>query len=87
MEFPQDNDTMPLKDGFNFTPLFQGQRVRMRVAPKTLEAIGRGEGYKGMVQDLDTQKVYSVYGRPCGVPHCYCDAEIVEVRSCSRVGW
>ena len=29
MESPQDNETMPLKDGFNFTPIYQGQRVRM----------------------------------------------------------
>jgi hypothetical protein len=63
MESPQDNDTMPLKDGFNFTPVFKGVRVRMRISDSDLAlASRRGLYFRGWVTDLDTGIKYDVYG-------------------------
>jgi hypothetical protein len=77
METPQDNDTMPLKDGFfNFTPMFNGERVRMRIDEVLAGDDTRGPGFHGYVVDLDTKQRYAVYGHPCGLPNCYCDARI-----------
>jgi hypothetical protein len=33
----------------------------------------------GTITDLDTGERYLIQGRPCEIPDCYCDAEIVEV--------
>lgn len=82
MESPQDNETMPLKDGFNFTPIFEGQRVRMRLDPRDLHMAGtKGLGFRCKVRDLDTKLSYDVYGITCSAPGCDCDARIVEYGS------
>jgi hypothetical protein len=74
----QPNDGKPLTDGFNFTPIYKGERVRMRA--KFDGAIReRKRGFQGMVTDLDSGKRYRVYGRDCGL-QCYCDAEIKNDR-------
>jgi hypothetical protein len=79
MESPQDNDTMPLKDGFNFTPMFNGVRVRMRISAGDLGLASRQRlGYRTWVTDLDTGLRYDVYGLGCGNPRCYCDAQIFQ---------
>jgi len=85
MEGPQDNETMPLKDGFNFTPIYKGQRVRMRA--EGLETEGRlfvagvrttRPGVMGVVRDQDTQIPWVVESRECSIPGCFCDAEIIR---------
>ena len=53
---------MPLRNGFNFTPMFQGERVRMRAygldRKGTLMVAGdrsvRRSEFTGVVEDLDT---------------------------------
>jgi hypothetical protein len=84
VESPQDNETMPLKDGFNFTPLFKGQRVRMRA--QAMDSTGRAfisgalrirqGGMRGVVRDSDTNLVYMVISKACEIDGCWCDAEI-----------
>lgn len=82
MEYPQNNETMPLKDGFNFTPRMRiGDgfiRVRMRISETDHNSLGRGRGLQGIVTDLDTGKRYKVYGASCGLPRCMCDSKITE---------
>ena len=87
MESPQDNDTMPLKDGFNFTPIYAGgmdlaligTRVRMRISADDLAlASKRRLGYRTWVTDLDTKLRYYVYGLACSAPRRYCDAQIFQ---------
>ena len=81
MESPQDNATMPLKDGFNFTPIYNGQRVRMRVGDNELPpshirySPGEEIGYIG---DLDTGTTYRLVARACYLPSSGCDAEIMD---------
>lgn len=85
MEKPQDNDTMLLKDGFNFTPIDEadGQRCRMRISgadlTNVLNRANRRPGFIFTVTDLDTNKRYRVQSRPCNLPRCYCDASIREL--------
>lgn len=76
---PIDNHE-PLKDGFNFTPLYQGERVRLRISREDRDGTCgyRGPGLKGVITDLDTGKQYKVYGRSCGLPRCMCDSEIKD---------
>lgn len=80
MEYPQNNNTQPLADGFNFTPYSPdlGCRVRMRI-DRTLLRGSRGRGLRGIVTDLDSGIKYKVYGMSCGLPRCMCDAKIVEI--------
>lgn len=76
---PRDN-SVPLTDGFNFTPIYKGKRVKLRLGEADRKVIGyRGLGLRGTVTDLDTGKTYKVYGRSCGLPNCQCDSEIKEV--------
>lgn len=85
MEAPQDNETMPLKDGFNFTPMFNGQRVRMRALGLNPEGQAflansrqvRASGVLGIVRDTDTHIAWVVKSRECSLDGCYCDAEII----------
>jgi hypothetical protein len=73
---------MPLTDGFTFTPVFRGRRVRMRLSAEDDKRIdGRGPGPRGVVTDLDTGKRYRVYGKRCSLPKCYCDAKITRFRA------
>jgi len=75
---PMDN-SVPLRDGFNFTPIYRGKRIRMRITPKDMrfiDRLGRIRGFRGVVTDLDTNERYRVYGRACSLPHCMCDATI-----------
>jgi hypothetical protein len=90
MESPQDSGATPLKDGFNFTPMFKGVRVRMRILDSDLALASRRQvatrcsarkpadilGYRTWVTDLDTNLRYDVYGLDCGTPCCHCDAQI-----------
>lgn len=76
MESPQVNGVTPLPEGFNFTPILNGVRVRMRLSETDFAKIRRGPGLYGTVTDLDDGQRYKVYGRSCGAPHCMCDAEI-----------
>lgn len=80
METGQDNETMPLKDGFNYTPIHRGARVRMRISKTDWESVqDRGLGPRGVITDLDTDKRYESHGLSCGLPRCMCDAEIKEL--------
>ena len=84
MEYPQDNNIMPLSGGFNFTPKWKAPdgtlyRVRMRVDRNDPGyAHTHRRGYRGWVKDLDTGLRYKVYTRSCGLSHCNCDALIKE---------
>lgn len=68
-------------DGPFLTPMFQGFRVALRVSPEDDAKLRRGRGVHGIITDLDTGKKYRLEGRPCSLPGCYCDAEIIELAS------
>lgn len=59
-----------------FTPIIAGtgNRPTMHLSDKDYAKITRGMGYKGIVTNLDDGKRYRVYGRPCNLPTCFCDA-------------
>jgi hypothetical protein len=70
---------IPLEEPY-LTPMFNGDRVALRVSADDYRKCRRGPGVYGVVTDLDTQKRYKLVGRPCSAGvHCYCDAEIFEV--------
>lgn len=54
-------------------------RVALRVSAADAAKPQRGPGVYGTITDLDTGERYLIQGRPCEIPDCYCDAEIVEV--------
>jgi len=65
-----------------FTPLLDGERIRIYISPadsKRITMAGRCSGFKGEVTDLDTGKRYQVHGAPCSLPECYCDAYVVPL--------
>lgn len=68
-----------MRDGFNFTPIHEGVRCRMRADLTYALKDKRGPGPQGIVTDTDTGKRYRIEGRPCELPACYCDAEIIEI--------
>jgi hypothetical protein len=61
------------------TPMFDGNRVALRVSQEDFNKLRRGAGVYGAITDLDTMKRYTLRGIPCSQPRCYCDAEIQEV--------
>jgi len=74
----ETHHVVPLEKPY-LTPLFLGQRVALRVNHRDALKLRRGPGFFGIITDLDTKKRYELHGRPCPVPNCYCDAEIIEV--------
>ena len=56
------------------TPILGNKRVRMSVSQADQDKVTRGRGYKGIVTDKKTGKRYKIWGRPCNLPGCYCDA-------------
>lgn len=42
--------------------------------------ITRGLGYKGIVTDILTGKIFKVYGASCGIPRCLCAISVVEIK-------
>lgn len=72
-------------EGPILTPMFKWPhsgwiRVALRVSATDAAKAGtRGPGVYGTITDLDTGERYLLQGRPCDVPTCYCDAEIVPV--------
>lgn len=71
-------------EGPHLTPMFKWAhlgwiRVALRVSDSDAAKPQRGPGVYGTITDLDTGERYLIQGRPCEIPDCYCDAEIVEV--------
>lgn len=66
-------------NGPYLTPMFQGERVALRVSLDDEAKLRRGPGVYGIITDLDTGERYTLIGRPCTLPRCYCNAEIVPV--------
>ena len=81
MEYPQDNNTIPLQGGFNFTPWCDALKCRVRMRIER----GLRVPTSGIITDLDTGKRYEVRPRPCGLPHCNCDASITELTTLAEV--
>lgn len=69
---------IPLEPPY-LTPMLNGERVALRVSSADAAKPQRGPGVYGIITDLDTGERYLLQGRPCEVPSCYCDAEIVPV--------
>ena len=73
---------IPLESPY-LTPMYRWQwgweRVALRVSAADAAKPQRGPGVYGIITDLDTGERYLLQGRPCEVPSCYCDAEIVPV--------
>src|SRR3982751_246012 len=63
-----------------FTPVRKGteERLELRGDYRTFPA-SNAPGYHGTVQDLTSGTWYAVYGKPCGLPGCHCDAWVEEV--------
>lgn len=74
---------VPLEEPF-LTPLFNGERVALRVSAEDHDKLRRGPGVYGIITDLDTKKRYTLVGRQCSQPGCHCDAEIIEVAKSPR---
>jgi len=69
-----DPDPRPLKWGE------QVERHNMQLTMRDLKKLrGRGEGYQGIITDLWTGKRWEVYGAPCSLPTCVCDAVVKPV--------
>jgi len=72
---------IPLEPPY-LTPMFNGERVALRVSAedaaklRTPEGYSRGPGDYGIITDLDTSRQYTLKGRACRFKRCYCDAEI-----------
>lgn len=85
MEKPQNNETMPLANGFNFMPRDgrDDTRVRMRVSADELARLPIKHRdcnvVLGVVTDLDTGVRYQVVSASCGLAQCVCDAVIREI--------
>jgi len=60
-----------------FTPFINGVRWSMEISDEDREKITRGLGRKGFVTDMKTGIQYEVFGAPCELPGCYCDATAV----------
>jgi hypothetical protein len=60
-----------------------GERYQMRLSMEDIHKVmshGRRTGFKGQITDLNTGKVWRIYGAACGLPGCICDAVAVEVK-------
>ena len=60
-------------EGCVFTPIdkMTGKRLSLRIKDDSI--VTRGPGYKGVVETIDGIR-YAVWGAPCDLPTCYCDA-------------
>lgn len=68
---------VPLEEPF-LTPLYQGERVALRVTEADHAKARRGGGDYGVITDLDTGQRYRLIGVACSQPRCFCDAKIEE---------
>jgi hypothetical protein len=68
-------------NGPRLTPMFLGERVALRVSDEDHSKLRRRPGVYGVITDLDTMKHYTLTGRPCSAPGCFCDAEIAEMQT------
>ncbi len=66
-------------EGPHLTPMFQGERVALRVSEDDKGKLRRGGGNYGVITDLDTGRQYRLIGIACSFPGCLCDAKIEEV--------
>jgi len=61
-------------------PLTFGERVerhQMELPDKDMAKVQRRKsGYRGTVTDLLTGRRWKVYGAPCSLPNCMCDAVV-----------
>jgi hypothetical protein len=69
---------IPLEPPF-ITPLYNGERVALRVTEEHARLLTRGRGFKGTVTDLDTGIRYDLFGAPCSIERCFCDAALVDI--------
>jgi hypothetical protein len=64
-----------------FTPRLSSEddeRLQMRLSDEDGAKIRRGERWQATVTDLNTGIRYKVRGAACSLPHCFCDAVIME---------
>jgi len=67
-------DPRPLQWGENVN------RYSMQITVKDLKKLkGRGLGYHGTITDRWTGQRWKVYGAPCSLPSCVCDAVVKPV--------
>jgi hypothetical protein len=65
--------------GPHLTPMYQGERVALRVSRQDESKLRRGGGDYGVITDLDTGLRYNLIGIACSYPHCFCDAKIEDL--------
>ena len=66
-----------------FTPMNEQRTERLKFDAKDVKVLSgqlfqRGLGYHATIEIKG--KVYKVFGKSCGAPHCQCDAYIKEVK-------
>jgi hypothetical protein len=55
-----------------------GSRASMELNDADIQKIERGKPWSATITDQLTNKTYSVRGRACDFPECFCDAEVIE---------
>ena len=66
-----------------FTPFHSPgsqERLHLRLSDADMRKIRRGRPWKATVTDLETGVVYRVRGATCGLPRCFCAAEVVPTK-------
>ena len=54
------------------------ERIELELSEEDYAKVLRGEDWEAQVTDLKTGRTYLVRGAYCGLPGCFCDAEIVR---------
>ena len=63
------------------TPRIGNLRLKLDVSNDDLVKIKRGRGWKAIITDRKTGKMYRLRAASCGVADCYCDAIATEIKS------
>jgi hypothetical protein len=63
-----------------FTPRLpdSDERADMDLSAEDFAKLKRGESWEAEVTDLTSGNAFLVRGATCGLPECFCDAEIVR---------
>jgi len=62
-----------------FTPRTKGgERLTMYLSNEDIAKIGRGRRWSATITNLEDNLNYKVKGAACNLPHCFCDAVVIE---------
>lgn len=75
------SNPLDLKTGrLAFTPVLRatGERLYLEVDYRSFPS-SKSTGLHGYTKDLQSGQWYAVYGKPCDIPGCYCDAWVEPI--------